>query len=226
MPISSNRRNLVLRAFIVAAATMFPMASFAATIVSTFDSDADGWTGIPNEGAVAFVASGGNPGGHIRVTDIGTGGPLGSGAVAPAKFLGDLSALKDGTLSLDMATFGGSLGGTFPIFGTVRILGGGDSALFDLATTAPPLNVWQMFSAPLTAAAWGKTDAEWMAILASVTEIAISTDAFNGGDIIGIDNFQLASPSQTVSVPLPGSGGLFLVGLAGLAASMRGGRQH
>ncbi|MCG8354544.1 MAG: hypothetical protein MI920_03150, partial [Kiloniellales bacterium] len=64
------------------------------------------------------------------------------------------------------------------------------------------------------------------AILASVTEIAISTDAFNGGDIIGIDNFQLASPSQTVSVPLPGSGGLFLVGLAGLAASMRGGRQH
>ena len=58
------------------------------SITSNFDASDEGWIGIPGEGSSAFVASGGNSGGHIRVTDIGVGGPLGSGAIAPSKFLG------------------------------------------------------------------------------------------------------------------------------------------
>lgn len=184
----------------------------AAVITSTFDLNADGWTGIPGEGSVAFLPAGGNPGGHIRVTDIGVGGTLGSGAVVPSQFLGNLTAFDDGVLAVDLATFVGG-GATFPIFGTVRITGAGDSALFDLTATAPPAGVWRSFSAPFSAAAWGKTSADWAAILANVTEIAMSTDAFDGADTIGIDNFTLTSRAAS-TVTEPESFGLVLLGVA------------
>jgi len=187
----------------------------AISITSTFDSGDEGWIGIPGEGSSVFVASGGNPGGHIRVTDIGVGGALGSGAIAPSKFLGDLSGFSNGTLSVDLATFIGG-GPTFTVFGKVRISGGGGSALFDLATVAPPFGAWETFSSSLTASAWGKTQLEWDTILGNVTEIAMSTDAFNGADTIGIDNFTITSPSTPVPEPstmiLLGTG---LIGILG-----------
>ena len=184
----------------------------AGVISSTFDANDEEWIGIPGEGSVSFIASGGNPGGHIRVTDIGVGVPLGSGAIAPFKFLGDLSGFDNGTLSVDLATFAGG-GSTFSIFGTVRISGAGDSALLDLTTTAPPRGTWQLLSAPLNAVDWGKASLEWSAILADVTEIAMSTDAFDGADTIGIDNFTLTS-----AVPIPGSVWLLVSGLIGLVS--------
>jgi hypothetical protein len=162
------------------------------TISSTFGTDAEGWIGIPGEGSVSYSATGGNPGGHIRVTDIGVGGGLGSGAIAPSQFLGDLSAFDGGLLSYDMATFAGG-GSTFGIFGTVQITGSGMSASFDVAVTGPPFGVWQSFSAPLAAASWGVSEVEWASILSDVTEIAFSTDAFDGPETIGVDNFTLAS---------------------------------
>ena len=192
----------------------------AASITSTFDVNDEGWTGIPSEGLVAFTGVGGNPDGHIRVTDIGAGGLLGSGAIAPSKFLGDLSGFDNGMLSVDMATFGGG-GATFPIFGTVRISGGGDSAQFDLVDNAPPFATWQNFSASLTAEDWGKTDSEWNNILEDVTEIAMSTDAFDGGDTIGVDNFEISlnptppNPGPS-TIPEPSTLLLFGSGLAGL----------
>ncbi len=175
----------------------------AATIISTFDADAEGWTANPGEGSLAFVATGGNPGGHIRITDIGVGSvPFGSGAFASAAFLGDLSSFLGGTISLDMATFAGG-GATFASFGQIQLSGGGDTAFLDIATAAPPFNTWQSFTAALTAAAWGKTDLEFQAILANVTSIGIPTDAFNGGDTIGIDNFAITSAAQVTPVPEP-----------------------
>jgi hypothetical protein len=176
----------------------------AAVISSTFDADAEGWIGTPGGGSCTWFASGGNPDGHIRCTDI-SGGPVASGANAPSKFLGDLSAFDNGSLSVDLATFGGS-GATFPNFGRVRISSAVDTAFFDLATTAPARGTWPTFSAPLTAAEWGKTSLEWMAILADVTEIVVQTDAFDGPDTIGIDNFTIMSQA-----PIPEPGSLALV---------------
>jgi hypothetical protein len=46
------------------------------------------------------------------------------------------------------------------------------------------------------------------AILSDVTEIAISTDAFDGADTIGIDNFAIAS-----AIPVPTTVWLFGTGL-------------
>ena len=209
---SSLFRLIVIFLFMFATQTVS-----AATISSDFSVDAEGWIGIPGEGSVSHVAAGGNPGGHIRVTDVGVGGPLGSGAIAPAKFLGNLLTFDNGTLSTDMATFAGG-GSTFAIFGTVRITSTSDEAFFDLAAVAPaPAGTWQSYSAPLTAAAWGKSSLEWMALLSDVIEIAISTDAFDGADTIGIDNFTIASVDP---VPVPAAVWLFgsaLIGLFGFS---------
>lgn len=49
----------------------------------------------------------------------------------------------------------------------------------------------------------GVSVADWTAILASVTEIAISIDGFDDADTIGLDNFSLES--STVPVPEPGT---------------------
>ena len=198
---------------LAAVAIFVSLSAHAVTITSTFDVDAEGWTGIPGEGSLSYVAAGGNPDGHVRITDIGVGGPLGSGAIAGPAFNGNLSAFDGGTLSTDMATFAGG-GGTFGIFGTVRITGSGSEAFFDLTATAPGFAVWQSYLAPLTAAAWGVSVADWTAILASVTEIAISTDAFDGNDTIGIDNFSLMS--STGAVPEPATLLLLGLGIAGM----------
>lgn len=197
----------------------------AVVISSTFDAGDEGWIGIPGEGSSAFFASGGNPGGHIQITDIGGGGFLGSGAIAPSKFLGDLSGFDNGTLSVDLATFAGS-GTTWSTFGMVLITGvGGDCdsssdpgtlpfcALFDLTDTVPG-STWETFSAPLTATAWGKTPLEWMTILAGVTKIEIGTDAFDSNDTTGIDNFTIRD--RTTPVPVPATLWLFFSGPGGL----------
>jgi len=183
----------------------------AATISSNFDTGDDGWIGIPGEGSVSFVASGGNPDGHIRVTDIGSGGGLlGSGAIAPNKFSGDLFEFNNGTLSVDLAALSG--GGTvWSSFGLVRISSTTDEAYFDFAAAPPPLGTWKSYSTPLTASTWGKTSLEWIAILSDVTEIAIGTDVFDGSDTVGIDNFTMASP-----VPIPAAVWLLLTGISGL----------
>ena len=78
-------------------------AAYASLVKSTFDVDADGWrvseffsasgTSIPT-----YVATGGNPGGFIRTTDI-----YGWNAyLAPSKFLGDQSAACGGSLEFDL----------------------------------------------------------------------------------------------------------------------------
>jgi len=186
----------------------------AGTIISTFDMDAEGWTANPGEGSLAFFDAGGNPGGHIRITDIGVGSvPFGSGAFAGPAFLGDLSSFDGGALSLDMNTFAGS-GGTFASFGEIQLSGGGNTAFFDIAVSAPV--GWQSFSAPLTAAVWGKTQMEWEAILANVTSIGVPTDAFDGADTIGIDNFAVTMPSTPTPEPTVlalAAAGLGLLGL-------------
>ncbi len=209
-------------AAVVAAGILAALPASAVTISNTFDTDAQGWTGNPGQGQLTYVAAGGNPGGHIRVTDIGAGtnNSFGSGAFFGPDFLGDLTGFDGGTLALDMATFVRG-GGAFASFGTVLIFGAGDVATFDLG--APPASsAWQAFSAAFDAATFGKSQGDWLSILANVTAIGIATDAFDGADTIGIDNVALSSPDITQApVPLPGAGLLLAAGLAGAGLALR-----
>ena len=98
---------------------MIPSQGLA--VSSTFDTDLDGWqavgldiafqvfppaldvTPVVNTGDMVFSPTDGNPGGYARLTDaIETPASFAS---APSKFLGDLSAFVDGTLSFDHRLF-------------------------------------------------------------------------------------------------------------------------
>jgi hypothetical protein len=74
------------------------LASRALGVASTFDSGLDGWTSnTPAE--ISWQASGGNPGGYVRFTDVSGDS---TEIYAPAKFLGDWSGLDEvGLIAFD-----------------------------------------------------------------------------------------------------------------------------
>ena len=80
-------------------------------------------------------------------------------------------------------------------YGVITIQGGGTSAFLDLAPGGATASTsdWTTFSAPLTAAAWGKTDLQWAQILGSVTNITLSVEALFGNEVQGIDNIRLVT---------------------------------
>ncbi|MCB1761432.1 MAG: PEP-CTERM sorting domain-containing protein [Gammaproteobacteria bacterium] len=207
------------RVILLASCFAAPATSHAMSIISTFDTGAEGWSANPGQGSLAYFASNGNPGGHIRITDIGAGinNGFASGAFVGPQFLGDQSAFDGGTLALDMATFAGG-GGTFASFGTVLLTGNGSTVTFDLAAVAPS-GGWQSYSASLDAASWGVSQTDWLAILSDVTSIGIATDAFDGADTIGIDNFQLRT--NMAALPAPATLALLGLGLAGIGFTRR-----
>jgi hypothetical protein len=94
------------------------------TIQSTFDSGPEGWTaaGI----ALSWQPSGGNPGGYLRGDDQ----PNASHLVAPAAFLGNLSAFDGGQLSFDHIAIDLD---NMPIAGA-----GGEVTIFSGAQSAAP----------------------------------------------------------------------------------------
>jgi hypothetical protein len=193
--------------------TLFSASSYGMTISSTFDTDAEGWTG--SGASVVYESTGGNPDGFIKVGDTGNVAPLNSGILAPGAFLGDLSAFIGGTLSVDFRSISGSNANTVDAFGTVWIQGGGSDVFFDLTTNSP--GAWATYSVPLTAAAWGVSELLWASIMGNVTTLGISTDAFDGADVVGVDNVTI---SQT---PLPAAIWLFLsaLGVLGLYGRRR-----
>lgn len=70
-----------------------PAGAATFPVGSTFDTTLEGWSLVPVSGDAAVISLwiGGNPGGSVRFTDGGGGG---TGTIrAPAKFLGDWSAL-------------------------------------------------------------------------------------------------------------------------------------
>ena len=207
----------------VATCLVAPAVSCATAIASTFDVDAEGWTANPGQGSLAFISTGGNPGGHVRITDIGAGinNGFASGAFVGPQFLGNQSVFDGGTLSLDMATFAGG-GGTFASFGTILLTGNGSTVTIDVATSAPA-GGWQSFSASLDAASWGVSQTDWLGILSDVTSIGIATDAFDGADTIGIDNFQFQIDDN--AIPAPATLALLSLGL-GLGLSAAKWRRH
>lgn len=222
-------KNFILLISVVICTATSP--SLASTISSTFDADAEGWTANAPEGALAHVASGGNPDGHIRVTDTGGGGVNGfaSGAFFGPAFSGDLRAFDGGTLSIDMnATVVG--GGNFDSFGWILLFGPGDAmpddqtpeAMADIAPQPPRGPTWVTFTMTFDAATFGLSQLDWEDLVSDIDRIGIATDAFDGADTIGIDNVTLRA-SAANPVPLPASGWLVLLSVALIRAVRRRG---
>lgn len=169
--------------------TFFLGACAKADVISTFDTDKDGWTVFQNT-AVDFdwIAVGGNPAGHLGATDNTADWAY---VQAPSKFL--TPAEYDGAFSFDLRVDNLNQPAGFPGIFNVRV-GLQGAGLTLINEGALPTTSWMNYSFTLnetSAAGWRKfsnlsqnysalaplaTQAEMQSLLADLSRIAIATD--------------------------------------------------
>ena len=184
--------------FILFLCAFFPLAARGQT--STFDSGNEGWetNGDATSPTAAWIASGGNPGGHIRVTDQSVGGTW--YFQAPGKFLGNKCDAYGTWLRYDQYTSDTShqqLSGGDP---DVILFGGGLQLVFDNAYN--PGLTWTHYDILLKEdAGWHigdqsgpvPTEAQFRAALADLYALRIRGEYRAQADFGGLDNFVLES---------------------------------
>ncbi|MFC3615363.1 laminin B domain-containing protein, partial [Lutimaribacter marinistellae] len=172
-------------------------------ISATFDAGLEGWT--VNNGTEAYMATGGNPTGHI------TGAEGGGGIwayLASAAFLGDLESYYGGTLTFDMKQ--DVLTSQYYDEADVILTGGGYTIVNDAGDN--PGTDWTSYSLDLElgggwriGSASGRiaTEAEIRAVLADLTSFSIRGEFVSGttGDFSALDNVVL-----TEGIPIPWDG--------------------
>ena len=176
-----------------------------AVLLSTFDSDTEGWSTISGASGFTWVATGGNPDGRIRATD---GSGLSSWYfLSPDSWDGDWSEYIGATLSYDILEEN-LLTPTNPVF-DVRITG---ATAGQYATWTAPgelvAQTWNSFSVDLVASNFTATGASFEAIMANVTQLWILGD-YGGVELTSLDNVQITM------VPEPSSMGLLVIGAMG-----------
>jgi len=213
---------------LLGAALTIAAAPFAAqaTVSSTFDIDADGWTAAGDfTGApVTWLSTGGNPGGTIEINDAVLGGV--TYFVAPAKFLGNQSGAFGQTLSFDLQQH---ISGGSNQFNErdVILSGGGLTLVLDTAVN-PAFDAWTHYSVPLAAGAWRvsalngvlASDTQIQTVLGSLSALNIRAEFQTGADTDYLDNVVLAA------VPEPATVALWLGGLGLLGWRARQRPQH
>lgn len=199
---------------------VFALPAFAGTVVSTFDSNSEGWLAAddgPNT-SVIYLAVGGHPGGTIQRTDLTSGYMH---FQSPAKFLGNLSSYYNGTLSYDMLQ---TVADTDPTWFYRELLQGAGVLILHTVGLAPDTSNWVHLSVPLNASAgWivvptiqdytgaPVSDALFQSVLANVTALYITGDLISGSDVTRLDNVVLQSvPEPSTGLPVAVALGVFL----------------
>jgi len=186
--------------------------------ISTFDTDTEGWTAQGDVvGAINWLATGGNPGGHVSISDQTAGGV--TYFVAPAAFLGDKSSALGSDLRFDlMQVYTGSASQ----FNDPDVIleGGGLTLVYD--TPVNPANgTWTSYQVPLVAGDWRlnglggatATPLQLETTLSNLTALRIRAEYRSGADVGHLDNVTL--------IPEPSTWAMVLVGLMGVGLAMR-----
>ncbi len=161
---------------------------------STFDAGDEAWRveGDPVAGTFVWGATGGNPGGHIRVSDLNTG--IRIWWVAPPAFLGDQSGRYGGEIRFDRVTDRTDKRNPPDYDVSLR---GNDGVLLTYAMPddSEPGLTWTSGAVPLTEAGWENdgtgqpaTQAEFQAVLADLERVDILAEYTNAQETNGIDN--------------------------------------
>ena len=177
----------------------------------------DGWSFAADGTDLVRVATGGNPGGFLQVSDLGAGGVI--LWEAPAKFLSDKSAAYGGTLNYDLqqSTAERPSSGDIP---EVFLEGNGITLAFDLPNSSNPAVTpdWSSYSFILVASTgWmdydtslAATDAQMQSVLSNLSGIEIRAEYSAAHDIDGIDNVSLTGTPEPATSVLLLSSGLFV----------------
>lgn len=196
-------------------ASLFVASAVATAQTSSFGTTAEGWVGVtlpfPAPGApptelgstitAPWNATGGNPGGCLRVVDPDGSQPIGHVQYwkAPPSYLGDKSAWLGGQLRYDVKVQ--TALGNFAQEDV--LLTGNGITLAWFANQNPSSNVWTTFTVPLQAAAWRvgtrtgpvATPAELASVLSSLSSVYLRGEFQNGVDILFLDNVEFSAPA-------------------------------
>lgn len=172
-----------------------------AAIVTSFDSNLEGWTATG--GALAYVPTGGNPSGYLSLTDNTNSWMT---VFAPSAYHGNLSGFMGGTLTFDVKNLSGATPNLVrdPKFGTITITGSNGSASLVLGGTGnPPADgIWHTYSTVINPGLW---TGDLVNALTNVTQLSIVLESNETvpAEINGFDNFRIAA------VPVPAAIWLF-----------------
>lgn len=190
----------------------------SATLVSTFDSDAGGWSVGSSQGTsgvdgFAWDGTGGNPAGAITATDIGDQG--GWWFIAPAVWAGDWRPYLGGTISFDVrAASGQDTTPNPPVEAIVFLLADGGRLRAKSAAGAA-IGTWVTAEVDLVEDQFNLTGSGYASFdqaLEHVTGLVIPGDfVYRQQDKTWLDNVRVTA------VPEPGSVSLLLLGLVAVA---------
>ncbi len=205
-----NSLHLRVSALAVLLAASLP----ALAVTSTFDTDAEGWSAQGDiQGPLTWSATGGNPGGHVLIDDLTTGGV--TYFVAPALFHGNFSGAFGSLLTFDlMQVYPGGANQ----FNTEDVIlqGNGLTVVYNTASN-PGNDTWTSYAVPLSAAGWrldslsgsAVTNEQFITVLSNLSALKIRAEYQTGADIGHLDNVAL--------VPEPATTVMFLAGIGCVA---------
>ncbi len=161
-----------------------PTSAYRPCESTTFELNSTGWTG-DGTASLTRQTSGGDIGAYLRVSSS-TG--LGR-VIFPATYYGDWSGLDGiGTIGFAFAYISGTIATGREL--RLELSGPGGAAHVSLpsADFDDYAHIWYELEWPLDEATWTLDAGTWAALLADVTEAAISADLATSTDTYGIDN--------------------------------------
>ena len=193
----SRRVSLIAVGSLSACLFAAPPAWAGPVVVEDFEDGPSGFVVAAPGFELNHGTEGGNPAGHVRLTDLLRNGP-GGFADAPAAFRGDLSTYA--SVQWDILRPEGALAPS-----TVLLAGAGNEFTYDGGANAT--GAWVTGSAPLNdAGAWTRVlgDGTFSETIGDVTRLGFLLEVSDGTGLeAALDNVRLVPGANGTVIPLP-----------------------